>query len=63
MSGVVQVGASLATLNRPSPNGMARGLDYTTSLNLNVKVLDFVKSGGPILTIDRTIFEVWLGAL
>ena len=36
---------------------------YTTSLNLIEKVLDFVKSGGPILTIDRTIFELWLGGL
>ena len=26
-----------------------------------VKVLDFVQLGGPILTVDRTIFEMWLG--
>ena len=31
------------------------------NLNRNVKVLDFVKSGGPILTVDRTIFEMRLG--
>ena len=47
----------------PRPAGRGEAPDYTASLNLNVKVLDFVKSGGPILTIDRTIFEMWLGAL
>ena len=36
---------------------------YRSKMNLNVKVLDFMKSGGPILTIDRTIFELWLGTL
>ena len=34
--------------------------DYTARVNLNTKVLDFVKSGGPKLTIDRTIFEMRL---
>ena len=36
---------------------------YTASLNLKVKVLDFVKSGGPNWTVGSTIFEMWLGAL
>ena len=31
--------------------------------NLKLKVLDLVQLGGSILTVDRTIFEVWLGAL
>ena len=30
---------------------------------LNGSVLSTVKYGGPILTIDRTIFELWLGSL
>ena len=30
----------------PSPDGSGQGPDYTSSLNLSVKVLDFVKSGG-----------------
>ena len=34
---------------------------YTSSVNLKVKVLDFVKSGGPEWTVDGTIFEMWLG--
>ena len=33
---------------------------YTTNLNFKVKVLDFVKSGGPKLTVARTIFEMRL---
>ena len=36
---------------------------YRANRNLKVKVLDFVKSGGPRWTVDRTIFEMWLGAL
>ena len=37
--------------------------DYMSRTNLSVKVLDFVKSGGPFFTIDRTIFEMRLGGL
>ena len=36
---------------------------YISIRNRNTKVLDFVQFGKPILTVDRTIFEVWLGAL
>ena len=45
----------------PSPDGSGQGPDYTASLNVKVKVLDFVKSGGPKLTVGRTIFEMWMG--
>ena len=38
-------------------------LAYRSSLNLKLKVLDFVKFGGPKLTVGRTIFELWLGSL
>ena len=31
--------------------------------NFKVKVLDFVKSGGPTWMVGSTIFEMWLGAL
>ena len=33
---------------------------YTSNLILNSKVLDFIKSGGPKLTVGRTIFEMRL---
>ena len=36
---------------------------YRTSLNLRVKVLDFVKFGGPKWMVGGTIFEMWLGSL
>ena len=39
---------------------MAMPSIYSANLNLSVKVLDFVKSGGPKLTVDRTIFEIRL---
>ena len=42
------------------PTGRGEAPNYTASLNLKVKVLDFVKSGGPKLTVGRTIFEMRL---
>ena len=49
-------------LKRTGTEGRGRwDADHTANLNLKVKVLDFVKFGGPILTVDRTIFEMWLG--
>ena len=43
--------------------GWEAGSAYRSSTRVKVKVLDFVKRGGPILTVDRTVFEIWLGAL
>ena len=43
--------------------GWEAGSAYRSKVRVNVKVLDFVKRGGPILTVDRTIFEMWLRAL
>ena len=37
------------------------GGDYTSNLKDKLKVLDFIKSGGPEWTVDRTTFEMWLG--
>ena len=36
---------------------------YTVNLNLNVKVLDFVQFGGPGCTVERSFFEMRLGAV
>ena len=36
---------------------------YTVNRKLSVKVLDFVQLGGPRWTVDRSVFEMWLGAL
>ena len=53
----------LNSLASPAPARSVQRRDYTSSLNRKVKVLDFVKSGGPEWTVDGTIFEMWLGAL
>ena len=34
------------------------GRSYASSLNLNVKVLDFVQFGGPERTVGSTTFEL-----
>ena len=36
------------------------GTGYRSRMSLSVKVLDFVQSGGPDLTVDSTIFEIWM---
>ena len=43
------------------PNPVRSELVYSASLNLITKVLDFIQLGGPDLTVDSTIFEMWLG--
>ena len=52
-----------AARGTPSPDGSGQGPDYTASLNLKVKVLDFVKSGGPKWIVGGTFFEMWLGSM
>ena len=37
--------------------------DYSPNLNLSGKVLNIVQLGGPLLTVGRIIFEMWLGPL
>ena len=36
-------------------------VSYAANPKRNSKVLDFIQLGGPILTVDRTIFEMRLG--
>ena len=40
-----------------------RGDDYTATLNLTWKVLDFIQFGGPECTVGGTVLEMWLGRL
>ena len=37
------------------------GFAYISETNVKMKVLDFIKSGGPRLTVGSTIFEIWMG--
>ena len=49
---------------RVGPHGSRASFwTFKPNLNLNSKVLDFIQFGGPILTVGRTVFEMWLGAL
>ena len=47
---------------RDSPLGN-KAAHYSAKRNLNLKVLDFVKSGGPKGMVGGTVFEMWLGGL
>ena len=38
--------------------GWEAGSAYRSKVRVNVKVLDFVKRGGPDLTVDSTVFEL-----
>ena len=47
--------------SRRTDSGARSARDYSATLTRKVKVLDFIKSGGPKLTVDRTIFEIRMG--
>ena len=36
---------------------------YSASLNVNLKVFDFVQSSGPKWMVGGMVFEMWLGSL
>ena len=36
------------------------GAFHNAKSNLMLKVLDFIQFGGPDLTIDSTVFEMWM---
>ncbi len=50
-----------ASDSRRTASGARSASKYTANLTPKVKVLDFIKSGEPILTVERTVFEMWLG--
>ena len=53
---------SLRCLSGGSATSSAGRLaDYIAKVNLITKVLDFVQDGGPNLTVDGTVFEMWMG--
>ena len=43
------------------PMGWEAGSTYRSRTTVNAKILDFIKSGGPVLMVGSTIFELWLG--
>ena len=47
----------------PTPDDSPMGGADTAEVALNGRVMNSVQSGGPKLTVDRTVFEMWLGGL
>ena len=60
---VVTPGNALLRYTIPMPDDSPIPGRNAEEMVLNGSVLSTVKNGGPILTIDRTIFELWLGSL
>ena len=60
---VVKPGRAAIVYSIPTPDDSPMGGVDAAEIALNGRVMNSVQSGGPILTIDRTIFEMWLGAL
>ena len=60
---VVKPGRAAIVYSIPTPDDSPMGGADAAEIALNGRVMNSVRHGGPILTIDRTIFEMWLGAL
>ena len=60
---VVKPGRAAIVYSIPTPEDSPIGGADVAEIALNGRVMNLVRHGGPILTVDRTIFEMWLGAL
>ena len=59
----VKPGGAAIIYSIPTPDDSPLGGADSAEITINGGVRKSVRHGGPILTIDRTIFEMWLGAL
>ena len=59
----VKPGRATIVYTIPTPDDSPMGGADTAEVALNGRVMNSVHAGGPILTIDRTVFEMWLGRL
>ena len=59
---LVKPGRAAVIYSLPMPGGSPTGEADTAELALSGQVIASGRSGGPILTIGRTVFEMWLGA-
>ncbi len=57
----VKLGRAAIVYSIPTPEDSPIGGADAAEVVLNGRVRSSVRHGGPILTIDRTIFEMWLG--
>ena len=60
---VVMPGDALLRYTIPMPDDSPIPGRNTEEMALNGSVLSTVKKGPPFLTVDRTVFEMWLGTL
>ena len=60
---VVKPGRAAIVYSIPTPDDSPAGGADAVEIALNGRVMNSVRHGGPILTVDRTIFEIWLGRL
>ena len=58
---VVSPGRAVINYAVPMPEDSPVGQSKVADLELEAEVRRKDQRGGPILTIDRTIFEMWLG--
>ena len=59
----VKPGRAAIVYSIPTPEDSPTGGADTAEVALNERVRISVRHGGPILTVDRTVFEIWLGSL
>ena len=59
----VKPGTAAIVYSIPTPEDSPIGGADAAEIALTGRVRSSVRDGGPILTIDRTVFELWLGAL
>ena len=59
----VKPGRAAIIYSMPTPDDSPIGGADAAEIALNGRVMNSVLPGGPILTIDRTVFELWLGTL
>ena len=60
---VVKPGRAAIVYTIPTPDDSPAGGADAVEIALNGRVMNSVRHGGPKWTVDRTVFEMWLGAL
>ena len=60
---VVKPGRATIVYSIPTPDDSPMGGADAAEIALNGRVMNSVRHGGPKWTVDRTIFEMWLGGL
>ena len=58
---VVKPGRAAIVYSIPTPDDSPAGGADAVEIALNGRVMNSVRHGGPILTVGRTVFEMWLG--